>query len=269
MEKVKEEIPVMVSNAIDTGTNETEILHAVGGHNRFRNQRGNSSSRRGSSFTPKYIRRINRLGPNDRPSKCAVCGSIFHWAAKCPDKDMRPKVDDEVHITLIAQNEPNGMEDTFGMAILDSGCTKTVCGDKWSSCYIDGLEDSVSSQIEKMPLSTGFRFGEGKRVTSMKSLKLPCKISSKNAYITTEVVPVDIPLLLSKSSMERANTIIEFAKEKVTMLGEELETVKNEAGHCCIYLGPKVEEVFLTTGETDDLKKSHETAQTVCPCKLT
>ena len=71
-------------------------------------------------------------------SHCNVCGSIFHWASRCPDAyayevSQEPE---EVHITLFESSSydlsDGKMKDfvgeTLSSAVLGTGCTKTVCG---------------------------------------------------------------------------------------------------------------------------------------------
>ena len=37
--------------------------------------------------------------------------------------------------------------ETLSMVVLDSGCTKTVCGETWLNCYLEPLSDE-----DKKPL---------------------------------------------------------------------------------------------------------------------
>ncbi len=37
--------------------------------------------------------------------------------------------------------------ETFNAALLDSGCTRTVCGESWFQCFKDTLTDADASQL--------------------------------------------------------------------------------------------------------------------------
>ena len=108
--------------------------------------RGNGRYRRGN-----YSNRGNPVGRGGRVTSCFVCGSTKHWARECPrsNSDANYTRDeyagDEVHITLMA-TETNFddkacvlMGETIGSIVLDSGCSKTVCGSEWLDSFMDTL----------------------------------------------------------------------------------------------------------------------------------
>lgn len=47
-----------------------------------------------------------------------------------------------------------------------------------------------------------FKFGNSRVVHSTKKVKIPVMMGQTRCHIETEVVPVDIPLLLSKTSLK-------------------------------------------------------------------
>lgn len=44
-------------------------------------------------------------------------------------------------------------------------------------------------------------------------MKLPAKIGLTKCHIETEVVPVDVPLLLSKMSLKKAGTVLDMEND--------------------------------------------------------
>ena len=52
-----------------------------------------------------------------------------------------------------------------------------------------------------------------------------------------DVVDNDIPMLLSKSAVKKANTSIDFQLDTVTMLGQKQQVIITTSGHCPIPLG--------------------------------
>lgn len=198
--------------------------------------------------------RKTKLNPKDRwgnVSRCAVCDSKYHWVADCPHKHAAEEKSDAVHVTLYTDNGGTAMEDCYGIAILDSGCSSSVCGQEWYDCYVAALDDAQKKAIKISPSNRSFKFGDGNVIRSMKHVLLPCTIASKKVSVECDVVDSRIPLLLSKNAMQRANTTIDFATDRIHMLGEEMIPLKNSSGHYCINLGPNVKEInFTMSGKT-------------------
>ena len=105
-----------------------------------------SSGRRGGK--PNWCgggnRKFNPLGPNGNPSKCNICSSIMHWARECPNSDKSKNSayecsennQFETNIVLINikhENKENysPLGETAGSMVLDSGCSRSVCGLVW------------------------------------------------------------------------------------------------------------------------------------------
>ena len=51
------------------------------------------------------------------------------------------KKDGSVQIQLLEETMGTLIIETLSMAVLDSGCTKTVCGETWLNCYLETLSD--------------------------------------------------------------------------------------------------------------------------------
>ena len=66
--------------------------------------------------------------------KCFNCESIKHLSWECPHKKQG-----SVYITLFGSGYDDQMplvvQEWLGMAVLDSGCTKTVTGKLWLNTY--------------------------------------------------------------------------------------------------------------------------------------
>lgn len=169
----------------------------------------------------------NPLDRYGRRSKCAVCQSTFHWAKDCPHRGEQVKLtedcktDDveECNITLYTKESPTEAEifmtECFGSAIIDTACTRTVCGQEWLNSYIDELSQDEKKNLRKTETHSHrpFKFGDGKVVYSSRKLKIPAKIGQTKCHIETEVVPAKIPLLLSKASMKRAGTELDMEND--------------------------------------------------------
>ena len=87
----------------------------------------------------------------------------------------------------------NLVSESWNAALLDSGATSTVTGEKWLQSCIESLSEEEKSEISLRKSSNAYRFGDGKLVSAMKNCDIPAVVSS------------DMPLLLSQLSMKRAN----------------------------------------------------------------
>ena len=206
--------------------------------------------------TTKKKNPVDRYG---RITKCSHCQSIFHWYRDCPDKE-------EDQIGLFTNEEqraymPQFLQETINCAILDCGCVKTVCGQLWLDLYTETLTDEEKRMITEKKSSTRFRFGMGGPVyTSERKVKFPAVLGKKKVTIETEVIKCELPLLLSKESMKRAETAIDFKNDKVSMLGQTLDLKFTTSGHYAIPVGmaeemTKTESVFIEIETLDEDSK--------------
>ena len=263
-----QDVPVKVeptyhSQDVQNDNEEKRVLYSKSQpHNSrgFRGWRGGSTTRynqRGSAryassgARPKEDERRQRSGnvsvrksnPPDRSgniSRCVVCDSVMHWVKDCPHKD-------EVHVQLFTKDIKDEyinqfVGETLNAAVLDSGCTRTVCGKLWLDCYIDSLSKEDSKLIEERPTSTRFKFGDGRVVQASRKVIIPEYIGDMKVNIETDVVSDDLPLLLSKQSMKTARTTIDFANDKVTMLDQVLNLHFTSSGHYTIGITKEQQE---------------------------
>ena len=207
--------------------------------------RGVSSFARSSPRSHTHTgRRQNPLGPDGKVSRCLICDSRFHWARDCPDayeNDGRNDNDSEtVHLSLFtgyAGDEANGsklqtlVEESKGCAVLDTGCSKTVCGVEWINGYLSELSDYERETIVEEKSSSTFTFADGVTVSSLKRVTLPCHIGNMSATIVTDVVGCNIPLLLSKRSMKKAKMLINFESDQVKICGTVIDLKSSSSGH--------------------------------------
>lgn len=145
---------------------------------------------------------------------------------------------DEVNITLFT-NDPMSdceifMTESQGSAIIDTASTRTVCGEKWLDNYVSGLSQEQTHKLTENPSCRPFRFGDGNLVYSTKKVKLPTKIGQTKCQTETEVVKVDIPLLLSKSSLKKAGTVLDMENDRAVMFKQNIPLGFTSSGHYCV-----------------------------------
>ena len=83
--------------------------------------------------------------------------------------------------------------------------------------YISSLNRSEALSINTTKVDCSFRFGDGEVFVSNTLYNIPIKIGSVQATLETHVVSCDIPLLLSRESLKRAGTEIDFSRDEVRM----------------------------------------------------
>ena len=150
----------------------------------------------------------NPLDRYSNPTKCAICHSINLWAQNCPDRESKNTyVVNEVVLHQSDYNNPTELKhltsETWSSALLDCGASKTVCGKEWLTQYINNLSDTDHSKVLFGESNHIHRFGNGRKVNALHSVKIPATIGSQNLEIKTDVVDNDIPVLFSKSSMKQ------------------------------------------------------------------
>ena len=185
----------------------------------------------------------------------------------CPIEETVGKVDNSasnddtdsenlVEVTFLTKEQCENQKDilfseTIGCAILDSGCSKSVCGDNWLETYLDTLSENEKKMVKYEPSDRKFKFGDNTVFTSLYKVLIPSVICSKRVMIGTDVIQTDIPLLLSKEAMRKANTVIHFQRNCVTMFGKPVSLLYTTVGHYCIALNKNVK---LAYGENTTTK---------------
>ena len=225
-----------------------------------------------SSSQPNF-KGTNPLNKFGKRSQCAICKSTFHWAKDCPHNTDRDSVNitadsddvEEVNITLFTK-EQNKLSDaeifmieSQCSVVIDTACTRTVCGEKWFNDFSDTIDER---KITISPSEKLFRFGDGKTVKSFSKAKIPVCIGKKKCHIETEILKSNIPLLLSKSSLKKAGTILDLSKDKAVMFDEPVELHFTSSGHYCIDILDKSNQPVITEDEIlvvdDDMDKSKQ-----------
>ena len=169
---------------------------------------------------------------------CRVCQSIFLWERDCSDKNAS-EVNLYESILHTEETLKQFTGEAFCAVILDSGASKTVCGKKWLRCCEETLLKEKQELIHSEPSTSTFKFGDGRKVQSIMKVTIPAKINNTDVSIVTDLVNDDIPLLLSKEAMKKANTQIDFSSNPVFMFGTKQPLVVTTLGHYAIPIGER------------------------------
>ena len=164
------------------------------------------------------MRKVNPCNKDGEITKYNVCGSIYHWTKSCPDSyENQLKTKDEINITLIGECMDILLGKTPNITLLGSGCTKTVCSKTWLNYYLESLSSEELNNIKCERIETIFKFGNGKVCHSIEQITIQVVVVVQNVLVTTEIIKNDIPLLLSKDRMKKANTYIDFANDTIVI----------------------------------------------------
>lgn len=161
------------------------------------------------------------MGHSWQVSRCDICNSKFHWVRECPyayensDQGLQRNTSENVLLSLFVgctnstklQSLGN---DAKGCALLDIRCSSTVNGKGWLQEYLNLL-------IVEQTSASKFSFDDSSTVESVKQLSTSCLIGNMKSEISTDVVKCEIPLLLSKNLMKKANMILNFQNDTLTV----------------------------------------------------
>ena len=184
----------------------------------------------------------------------------MHWAKVCQHKrseaanipELKNKTEnnpeniiEETNIMLMTTADTKIQTDLN--AIVDTGCTKTVAGEEWLNNYLKNLDDSITNQVEANPSSRILKFGDGHKVTAISSIKIPAQTGGKNCFIITEIVKEKIPLLLSKSSLKKYDTVLNIKNHKIKMSAQSIPVESSFNGHYSISILTEITSNFDDT----------------------
>ena len=245
----------IVSSASDTGNSSNikcEPADAFYGEapRRGRGWRGGYEQRRPrGGYRGRGGRRTNPSDYSGNVSKCFECGSETHWARDCDAKSRNSGQNgrSEQHNGYYGENEsaeptlvseevfetkvrPFSVE-TIGHVVLDSGCSRTVCGLPWLESFLDTLDERGLTRVKYEQSTAVFKFGDGNLLNSLKRAIIPCQLAGKNIKISTDVVKSDIPLLFSKESMKKAEMKIDLVNDDAFIFGKTVKMLTTSSGH--------------------------------------
>ena len=75
-----------------------------------------------------------------------------------------------VQIQLLEETMKKLIGETLSIAALDSGCTKTVCGETWLNCYLETLSDENKKLLQVEDSNSVFIFVDSKLINPIKKL---------------------------------------------------------------------------------------------------
>ena len=255
------------SNEIRIKQEAQDSFYARGAYNQ--SNRGGSKS--GYSKYQQYGSNVNQqqyqpqtqgknkpVNPKDRFGNtmlCLMCDSKYHLIRQCPQKvassyftraiegelEAEPNLENVTHNVKFqyftkefASPQAIYLAESFGNAILDTGCTKTVCGELW----LKDFAKKSNVELKTSPSSSVYRFGDGELVRATKQVVLPMDLAGDLFNLECDVVSDDVPLLISLPTMETTETVIDMPNSRVRMFGKDIPTTFTSTGLIMIDMLP-------------------------------
>ncbi len=229
----------------------------------------NYKSKANTSYNKKLEEDLNPKDKMGRRLKCRECGSHKHLQKGCLYFQQRKKghqayvmegedTSDEGSVTegdsdyddanehiekerVLFTNDKAELSrftaESLCSAALDTCCTASVSGEKWMDIYLQALPEHMKKRV-KGPFTTGteFTFGNNESLKSGKAFKIPIIIANDIHDIIVDVIPSDIPLLLSKTHMKEMGIALNMTDDTATAHGRPLKVNTTSAGHFILNL---------------------------------
>ena len=171
-----------------------------------------------------------RKNPCNRNSIQLRCQkqSIYHMAQNCPEK-YDTLYTQEVVLYQSDFDHPEQLKtlvsESWNSAVLDSGATHTVAGEVWYNYYITSLNENEKQKIKHHTPGNTYRFGDGKLFPALQNVDIPISLGSRNLMLNTDIVASDIPLLLSRKSMKKANMTLDFKNDHAVIFDQSIQLI--------------------------------------------
>ena len=126
------------------------------------------------------------------------------------------------------ENGNNFWGETLGSAVLDSSASGTICRTKYLNVFLKHYLTHKEKKIVKEGVRT-FKFSNGNKLNY--KVTLSYVIADIEVCIIIDVVDTDIPLLLSKDSMKRGGTCLNFENYSMMMFKKKILLRCTSSGH--------------------------------------
>ena len=96
------------------------------------------------------------------------------------------------------------------------------------------IDDTSLNKINLFQSHTPLKFGDAWKILYEKTAIVPAKIGDTECKIDVNIVNAKIPLLLSKSSVKKANTVVNLQNDRVKTFHESTDVKLSRNGHHAI-----------------------------------
>ena len=171
--------------------------------------------------------------------------------------------DENVYCTVLCAEKQEELSqftaEALNMGALDTCCTASVAGEKWTKIYLQNLPKELKKKvIGPLQSKRQFMFGNQGKLTAKEKYTIPVKIGGEVNLISIDIIESDIPLLISKKEMKNLGITLDMRNDKGTMNGKPLSLNTTSAGHYVVDLLDQKEElneVCIAELEAKDTKE--------------
>ena len=106
-----------------------------------------------------------------------------------------------------------------------------MCRKSWFNIFQASLSYEEKHQIAVNKSDNQYKFGGGAQVTAISGATIPITIITTKTKMHVDIVPSNIPLLLSKESRKQANMKLNFENATNKAFGQPVNLIVTKSGH--------------------------------------
>ena len=147
---------------------------------------------------------------------------------------------------------------TPGMAILDTGASRSVVGEDHVPWIMKQLPEQIRSMVKERDSRVGFRFGNNQIEYSFKQMQIPLIQGNQRVWILIEVVPKATPFLISIHTMKCLRAVIDLESGSCFLksIGKSIPIIENKNGLMTL----KIQDLCrIHHNTTDQHQETYET----------
>lgn len=126
--------------------------------------------------------------------------------------------------------------ETIGHAVVDTGSPCTVAGNEWLNSYLSSLSCKDRLSIRRKQSTNKFCFGDGKTHCSEHRILIPIYIGKLRHQLFVDIVRCNIPLLLSRKTLQCAKVKIDVQMATMCFQGSTIPLITSSTGHLCVQI---------------------------------
>eukprot|EP00435_Cladocopium_sp_Y103_P020594 s2229_g5.t1 len=119
-----------------------------------------------------------------------------------------------------------------GFAVLDSGCGKTIVGEKTLQQFQQLWSQDGRFSPEYRNETNVFKYGNGEREVSHRTVIMPIGLAGRYGTVQAAIVKGEAPLLLSRPALKRLGAVLNFHNDQIGLFSgaATIDLVSNSAG---------------------------------------